>query len=176
MLLQPTKLQANGIDLGGDMLFGTRLGFSGTPSDLLPSTLQPCHYEPGSEAQVVRVLTSDAHVTHVSPTGEWSADVLLRDVANAPASCRYHALIDTGALVTGLTNEGVARRLLALGLAHVDVCIFLNAADEKMVVARGEGPATPLSRCGVPLARRFCFYDQVRHLALCTMFVTLRCG
>ena len=33
---QATKLSANGQDLGGAMLFGTRIGFSGTPSSLLP--------------------------------------------------------------------------------------------------------------------------------------------
>lgn len=45
---QEQKLQASGVDLGGDTLFGVRLGFSGTPSDLLPRALRPCHYEPGS--------------------------------------------------------------------------------------------------------------------------------
>ena len=30
------KLSASGSDLGGDCLFGVRLGFSGTPSDLIP--------------------------------------------------------------------------------------------------------------------------------------------
>lgn len=33
------KLSANGQDVGGDMLFKVKLGFSGTPSDLLPLEL-----------------------------------------------------------------------------------------------------------------------------------------
>lgn len=33
------KLAANGQDVGGDMLFEVKLGFSGTPSDLLPLEL-----------------------------------------------------------------------------------------------------------------------------------------
>lgn len=33
------KLAANGQDVGGDMLFELKLGFSGTPSDLLPLEL-----------------------------------------------------------------------------------------------------------------------------------------
>ena len=49
MLRQRLKLQANGSDFGGDMLFGCRLGFSGTPSDLLPLGLRPCYFEPGTE-------------------------------------------------------------------------------------------------------------------------------
>ena len=63
MAKQLTKLQASGVDLGGEMLFGTRLGFSGTPSDLLPKSLQPCHFEPGSEAEILRTLSSKLLVT-----------------------------------------------------------------------------------------------------------------
>lgn len=33
------KLAANGQDVGGNMLFDVKLGFSGTPSDLLPLEL-----------------------------------------------------------------------------------------------------------------------------------------
>ena len=36
---QCTKLTASGHDIGGRLLFGVRLGFSGTPSDLLPKSL-----------------------------------------------------------------------------------------------------------------------------------------
>lgn len=36
---QRTKLTASGQDLGSDLLFGLRLGFSGTPSELLPREL-----------------------------------------------------------------------------------------------------------------------------------------
>ena len=50
---QSVKLQASGVDLGSDMLFGTRLGFSGTPSELMPRELGQCEYEPGSEGEVV---------------------------------------------------------------------------------------------------------------------------
>ena len=36
---QQMKLSACGQEVGGDMLFAKRLGFSGTPSDLLPEEL-----------------------------------------------------------------------------------------------------------------------------------------
>ena len=42
---QQSKLSANGQDLGGGMLFGTRIGFSGTPSSLLPLELGECVYQ-----------------------------------------------------------------------------------------------------------------------------------
>lgn len=36
---QGMKLSASGQDIGGDMLFSKRVGFSGTPSDLIPIEL-----------------------------------------------------------------------------------------------------------------------------------------
>ena len=99
MRQQVTKLQASGVDLGSEMLFGTRLGFSGTPSDLLPTPLRPCHYERGSEAKVIRVLTSKEFVSF-ERLSKWTIEALLTRVAtHQPA---FHALIDMGALVTGM--------------------------------------------------------------------------
>lgn len=49
---QVLKLTANGQDLGGALLFERRLGFSGTPSDLLPVEMGKCHFEDGDTAQV----------------------------------------------------------------------------------------------------------------------------
>lgn len=47
MRFQDEKLSASGQDLGGSILFGQRIGFSGTPSDLMPRELGQCDYEPG---------------------------------------------------------------------------------------------------------------------------------
>ena len=38
------KLSAGGEELGGSIVFGTRLGFSGTPSSLLPVDMGACRY------------------------------------------------------------------------------------------------------------------------------------
>jgi hypothetical protein len=46
---QGLKLSTCGQELGGDILFGRRIGFSGTPSDILPRELGSCHYERGNE-------------------------------------------------------------------------------------------------------------------------------
>ena len=155
-LRQKQKLSASGVDLGSDLLFGTRFGFSGTPSNLLPKELAPCNYEVGSEADMVRVLTSREYVSTEVLHG-WTVEGLLDNVANGS----YHALIDTGALITGMTNEQVARYLLQKGLTHVEACVFLDTADCKMVVDRNGGPAVPLERCGLSIESRFTFFDQI---------------
>lgn len=53
------KLSASGQELGGEMLFRQRFGFSGTPSDLLPLELGSCGYERGSEGKIMDALTDD---------------------------------------------------------------------------------------------------------------------
>ena len=102
MNFQATKISACGHELGSSILFGTRIGFSGTPSNLLPADLGDCQYEPGSDGKVVSVLTNPNVVRAETKPG-WSARSLLRDVANAydRTGSAVHALIDTGALITG---------------------------------------------------------------------------
>lgn len=107
MLNQTMKLSASGVDLGGRMLFGSRLCFSGTPSDLLPSALGQCRYEMGTEAEVIRVLANPAFVSF-ELVRQWTVRSLLLNVA-AHASKRFRALIDAGALVTGMRNQEGAR-------------------------------------------------------------------
>ena len=115
---QGLKLSSSGQDLGGDMLFKTKLGFSGTPSDLLPVELGNCNYEQGIDGEVMHTLTNTRIVNYDMLSAGWSVAGLLRRVATA--SPGYHALIDTGALVTGMTNAEVALFLLKAGLPEMD--------------------------------------------------------
>merc|ERR1712185_513825 len=89
---QLLKLSASGQELGGSMLFGRRIGFSGTPSDLLPLDLGRCGYERGSEGKMLHVLT-DPHVVSTQPIEVgWTVHSLLNHVATA--SPPLNALID----------------------------------------------------------------------------------
>jgi hypothetical protein len=157
---QSFKLTASGADLGNSSLFGVRLGFSGTPSDLLPRELGRCMYEPGSSGRVVQVLSSRAFVGH-TVLREWTMEGLLRWVARS-TSPRFHAFIDVGALITGIPNIDVARMLLDLGLVGMDGCVFVDDRDNKVVLTRGSPDPIPLHLCGVPPEKRFTFFDQVR--------------
>lgn len=154
------KLSASGVDLGGDTLFGTRLGFSGTPSDLLPPSLAPCNYEKGSEAKMIRVLSTPEYVrTTCYAAGGIEVKELLRRIATHEDN--FAALIDTGALITGMSNEDVARYLLRVGLRSKEACVFMDATDRKMVVTRSDGPPLSLESSGIRKEKRFTFYDQV---------------
>ena len=67
--------------LGGDMLFGRRIGFSGTPSDILRLELGSCQYERGSDGRVAHYLTSPSivQVVHIAPG--WNSYSLLDYIA-----------------------------------------------------------------------------------------------
>ena len=162
MLSQVMQLSASGQELGGSMLFDRRVGFSGTVSSLVPLELGDCGYERGADGKVMNVLTS-SEVVSWSLKEKWSVLGLLDDIAAAASSpdTRFHSLIDTGALITGLDNHQVAAYLLSRGLDGFDGVVFLNRHDDAMILLRGGGPAIPLSQSGVAVERRFSFYDQV---------------
>lgn len=111
---QVIKLSSSGQELGGDMLFSRRIGFSGTPSDLLPIELGRCGYEKGSDGKMMAYLTAPEIVSYEVVEEGWSVRGLLDHIATADPP--YHALIDTGALITGMSNFEVAQYLLAHGL------------------------------------------------------------
>lgn len=158
---QTLKLQASGMDIGSDQLFGTRLGFSGTPSDLLPYSLGSVGTQPGTDAKVLRTLTSPQYVSlpiEGIPAG-WSAETILDQVAAAEPL--FHAMVDAGALITGFSNEGTAQYLLNKLPSSIKGCAFLDASDRTQVVMRKGGRVMTLEACGLQPEERFSFYDQV---------------
>ena len=155
---QEVKLQASGQDLGGDMLFPVRLAFSGTPSSLLPYELGSAHFQPGSDGLILHTLTDPAVVSAARVAEGWSVLSLLDAIACDPS---VHALIDTGALITGLSNEEVARYLLRRGLSGCAGVVFLDSLDRKMILVRSTGHVVPLAASGIPAELRFAFYDQI---------------
>ena len=158
MNFQNTKISACGHELGSSILFRHRIGFSGTPSNLLPVDLGTCKYEKGSDGKMLVTLTDENVATVLRVGDSWDARGLLRTIASDGA---YNSLIDTGALITGMDNEQVARYLLEHLPRHTfDGVVFLDRSDRKMFMQR-EGRCISLSQSGVDPARRFTFYDQV---------------
>lgn len=159
MRSQHTKMSSCGQAIGGDMLFGRRVGFSGTPSDLLPKEMGQCDYEKGDDGKMISTIidTSIFDVEHLPR--QWTIDGLLETIANHVPEC--HALVDTGALITGYSNFEVAQKLLQLGLDGFDGVVFLDDNDAKKVLMRDTGKIVNQDQCGVPLERRFAFYDQI---------------
>jgi hypothetical protein len=156
---QNLKLSTCGQELGGEMLFGRRIGFSGTPSDILPLELGSCQYERGSDGKIVHFLTSPSIVRHVNMSAGWNAQSLLDYVATAKPT--FHALIDTGALITGMSNKGVAKYLLGAGLSSMKGVVYLDELDRQMVLLRKGFKVVKLAESGLAWSERFTFYDQV---------------
>eukprot|EP01043_Picozoa_sp_COSAG02_P048197 COSAG02_NODE_4712_length_5068_cov_56.652797_1_plen_771_part_10 len=107
----------------------------------------------------------------------WTVPILLQKIAG---SSIFRALIDTGALITGYSNQEVAAELLRLGLPWCDGVVFLDDADKQQVLVRTTGRIVSADQCGVPLERRFAFYDQIhttgmdiKHVVNATAVITL---
>lgn len=160
MLFNRLKVSACGHELGSSVLFGRRIGFSGTPSDLLPMDLGACAYEVGSDARVLSVLTDPEVVRVEVLEEEWTPLRVLNRIAAAQPP--FYALIDAGALITNMSNPDVASYLLARLPPYLfDGVVFLDERDEQMVQQRSSGIAVPLAQSGIPVSRRFSFFDQV---------------
>lgn len=95
------KISASGQAVGGDMLVGKRVGFSGTPSDLLPQELGRCDYETGDDGMMLTTCLDRSVASYEYMQDQWTVEMLLERIATAELPTRYHALIDTGALITG---------------------------------------------------------------------------
>ena len=93
MAFQEIKASACGHELGSSMLFGRRIGFSGTPSNLLPIDLGECFYEPGSDGNIVTVLSDPKVTTAEVLSDDWGPRMLLSKIAKSEPP--FHALIDT---------------------------------------------------------------------------------
>ena len=156
---QIIKLSACGQEIGGDMIFSKRIGFSGTPSDLLPLELGKCGYEEGSDGMMIHTMTSPDVVSYQVIGEGWSATSLLDIIAKAEP--HFNALIDTGALITGMSNFQVAEYLLQHGLDWCEGVVFLDDLDRKMILVRATRRVLKLAQCGIPANKRFAFYDQV---------------
>ena len=154
------KISASGQDLGGEMLFNKRLGFSGTPSDLLPEELGQCQYDEGVDGQILDTLTSATIVSSRTMPPDWNASKLLGDIATAKPP--FHALLDCGALITGMSNFDVAKYLLSNGLSNdFEGVVFLDHNDRKMILMRHGMNVVRLNQSGIPPHKRFSFYDQI---------------
>ncbi|ORM39890.1 uncharacterized protein BXIN_2426 [Babesia sp. Xinjiang] len=89
----------------------------------------------------------------------WTSDTVLDLVARHAE--RPLALIDTGALISNMSNVEVAMELLRRGLEHVDGVVYMDQEDRQMVLLRDRYRTSLLTHCGIPPERRFTFYDQV---------------
>ncbi|CAK8997192.1 unnamed protein product, partial [Durusdinium trenchii] len=160
---QPYKLSATGQELGSSMLFSSRIGFSGTPSSLLPEDLGECLFEAENEGEILSVLSDEQHVVPplIHLAADWSPESILSMVAKSKDPV-YHCLIDTGALVMGFTNEEVAKLMLKMLPEELfDGVAYFDDHDAPMVILRGAVKPALLSEAGVPMNRRFTFFDQV---------------
>jgi hypothetical protein len=59
------------------MLFSRRVGFSGTPSDLLPEELGQCYYDEGVDGKIYHYLTSESIMSSRVLGVDWTVNNIL---------------------------------------------------------------------------------------------------
>eukprot|EP01053_Blabericola_migrator_P011121 Blabericola_migrator_1__11120@NODE_64_length_15686_cov_41_644215_g57_i0_p1_GENE_NODE_64_length_15686_cov_41_644215_g57_i0NODE_64_length_15686_cov_41_644215_g57_i0_p1_ORF_typecomplete_len4495_score928_11DUF3638/PF12340_8/1_1e37DUF3638/PF12340_8/8e05DUF3645/PF12359_8/3_3e03DUF3645/PF12359_8/4_2e12Nop14/PF04147_12/0_00073SDA1/PF05285_12/2_4e03SDA1/PF05285_12/0_046AAA_11/PF13086_6/2_8AAA_11/PF13086_6/4_6e02MDM1/PF15501_6/8_1YL1/PF05764_13/18_NODE_64_length_15686_cov_41_644215_g57_i014513629 len=163
----PYQLVASGQHLGSLTLFQRKVGFSGTPSSLLPPEFGECQFEEGSDGQMFSMLVSPDVTCCGELPSHWGPKSVLRiaagvEVCGLPKQ-RYHALIDVGALVTGFSNKESAVILNeALSDDFVGV-MFFGEGDQKMLMNKNLGGLKNIvqqDNSDVIPNRRFTFYDH----------------
>ena len=134
MMFSDKKISASGQEIGGGIMFKRRLGFSGTPSALLPIEFGGCQYERGDDGKMVHFLSSPTVVKTINLEDTWDPKSLLKYVGRG----EYNALIDVGALVTGMSNYEIACFLLHRTAMRetIEGIVFLDRHDRKRVAMR----------------------------------------
>ena len=158
MQQQTVKISSSGTDIGGDIIFQKRIGFSGTPSDLLPISLGSCGYEHGSDGKMIHTLTDPSVTSTLDAPLGWTVHGLLDQIIMSEP--HFNALIDTGALITGMSNMEVAQ-YIAHRSAWCDGVVFLDSRDEKRIYVKATRRVVKLAQCGIKKEKRFAFYDQI---------------
>lgn len=82
-------------------------------------------------------------------------------------------MIDTGALITGMSNKAAAEYLLKAGLSTMKGVVFLDEEDRQMVLMRKGNKVVKLADCGLSWSERFTFYDHVSVFLLFYFFVLI---
>jgi hypothetical protein len=118
--------------------------------------MKPCVFEKGDDADIIYVLTNPMVVTLHKVARKWSVHSLLDLVAAAS----YHALIDTGALVTGMSNLQVAEYLLQRLPRSMEGVVFLDRDDAKQILLREGLRQLKLEDAGIDMSKRFTYFDQ----------------
>ena len=146
-------------ELASPKIFKVHLGFSGTPSNVLPWTMPAVEFDEATDGQTLAILASPQVVSLQWLRSGWTPRTLLDLIATRqPPFC---ALIDTGALLCGLENEEVAKLLMEGPLSQVkEACVFLTRADLPMILLKGASHAVPLEDANILPEKRFCYFDQ----------------
>ena len=155
---QIIKISSSGTDIGGDIIFQKTVGFSGTPSDLLPISLGSCGYERGSEGKMIHTLTNPAVSDLMDAPLGWTVPGLLDQlISHEP---HFNALIDTGALITGMSNLQVSQ-YIAHKSPWCEGVVFLDSKDSRVIYVKATRRVVKMAQCGISKEKRFAFYDQI---------------
>nr|XP_018914729.1 PREDICTED: uncharacterized protein LOC109042446 [Bemisia tabaci] len=156
------KISANAHSLVG---YNAALGFSGTDDRKITMPFQVkslCSTsQVGTNGKLLSVLTQDRN-SHYHTLKTDDSKALLRELCQFVTENRHcHALIDAGALITGLTNSDVANFLLIhLPETFVGILYFSDEGNN-LIVGTRDGKTAALQDCYLDKKFLFAYLDDI---------------
>ena len=155
------KLSGNALNLVN--LFTKLRGFTGTPwNHQTYHQSMETEVDNSVEEKTIEILNKrcQGKVTQVNTEG--SSEELLKRLFEMK-ECNYHAFIDCGALLRGVSNEEAAKSLLRIisskNPAILGV-VYYNEENEIVILEKGQNKAVPLALSSLTPEQRFTYYDQ----------------
>jgi hypothetical protein len=141
--LYPLKITSNAQDLAA-LIFKTTKGFSGTTHNYLsfPHPLE-CNFQKCSDGQMLYLLGNPTNNKVSILTYNNNLDILRK--LNSKSSLMF---IDSGALITGLSNFDVAKYLLNFSSSSIQGVLFVNDAGHLAVLKR-DFSVVASNECGI---------------------------
>jgi len=147
-------------ELGAHVLFQKRIELSGTPTELLPADLGRCHFAAGDDTAMFTTLTEPKIMSIRQVQWNWAVKSLPEGVVTEEV-----VLIDTGTLITGMSNLEVAPFLAGRKSFKKQGVVYLDSKDAKMVLVKKTKSSMKIEDCGILVEERFAFCDQgSRHM------------
>ncbi len=119
--------------------------------------------DPGTIGETVCLLKERAppcHVLDLSTPQDALHEILSKFFIPGP---KFRAIIDRGAIFNGLSNEAVAREILAHISAHqrdLQGVVFYNHEKKLMILEKGNRSAIPFEETKIPPEKRITYFDQ----------------
>ncbi|XP_018917386.2 uncharacterized protein [Bemisia tabaci] len=156
------KISANAHSLVG---YNAALGFSGTDDRQLTMPFQieslPAPAQEGTNGKLLSVLSEERNTSYFSLQAEDTNTLLEQLCHYVSGQLHCHALIDAGALVTGLTNYEAASFLLERLPANILGVLYFSDEGNSLTVMTRDGKKMPLQDCFLDKQNLFAYLDDI---------------
>ncbi|CAH0766046.1 unnamed protein product [Bemisia tabaci] len=156
------KISANAHSLVG---YNAALGFSGTDDRkiTMPFEIKSLcsSTQKGTNGKLLSVLTQERNKNYHSIEAKDTENLLGQLCEYASNHQQCHALIDSGALVTGLSNYNVAKFLLKNLPSHLQGILYFSDKSNRLTVLQRDEKTVAFQDCYLDKKHLFAYLDDI---------------